>query len=233
MKNRLLTIAMAFVCAVGMISCGNPAGPEEFILTKDNIDEYITSIADYEGIEVSVEKDTFTDKDVEDYATYYYQSLAAGKEGMTDENGGVVPMTDESIAKLDEAAFTTLNEFMVFVRKTVSDFYELSYQNDIVQEVISRVASESFFSELPKGLLDKEIAFINEQFTEIASNYSLSVEDYLKYCDTTLEDLAEEYAKQELVYFKIAKEEDLWNEDEDAAEEAVFAYLIDVTKVTE
>lgn len=233
MKNRLLTIAMVVLSAVGMISCGNPAGPGEFILTKENIDNYIIELANYEGLTVAVSRNTFSDKDVEEYAQYYYDSVAKQTEGMTDEEGNVVPMTDQSVRMLD-GEFTSVNDYLVFIRKTVKDFYEISYQNDIVQEAITQVAVNSTFAEeLPEGLIEKEKAFINEQFSEIAANYSLSVEDYLKYCDTSLEELAEEYAKQELVCFKIAKEEDLWNGTDEEADQAVFDFIVDVTKVME
>ena len=232
MKNRLLTIAMVVLSAVGMISCGNPAEPGEFILTKENIDNYIIELADYKGLTVSVEKDTFSDRDVEEYAQYYFDSMASMTEGMTDENGNPVSMTDESV-KLLEGEFNSVNEYMVFIRKTVGDFYDISFENDIVQEVISKVAENSTFAELPKEFIGKEKAFINEQFSEIAANYSLSVEEYLKYCDTSLEELAEEYAKQELVCFKIAKEEDLWNGTDEEVDQAVFDFIVDVTEVAE
>lgn len=233
MKNRLLTVAMAALCAIGMISCGNPAGPEEFELTKDNIDEYIVEIADYEGLTVSASLDTFTDEDIEEYAEYYYKSLAADVPGMTDDEGNPVPMTDEAISQLDSDAFKTVTEFMVFVRKTVSDYYTNCYESDIVQAAIDKISAASTFTELPKGLLEKEKAYISEQFSEIAKGYELSLEDYLAYCGTSVDDLAAEYAKQELVYFKIAKEKDLWSDDAEMTDKAVFDYILSVTEVEE
>ena len=233
MKNRLLIFATVALCAIGMISCGNPAEPETFVINRDNVDDLIVAIAPYEGLTVSAVKDTFTDSDVETYADYYYASLANEVEGMTNEKGDPIPMTDEAIEMLNCEAFSNVTEFMVFVRNTVIDYYEYSYQNDIVQEVVSDVAGSSQFAEIPEGLLAKEKADIDVQFTEIANNYSLSVEDYLKYCGTTKDELALEYAKQEIVFYKIAKDRGIDDTDPDSMDEEVFDYILSVTNVTE
>lgn len=233
MKNRLLTVAMAALCAIGMISCGNPAEPEEFVLSKENVDDYIVSMASYEGLTSSAVKESVTDSDVETYADYYYASLAKEVEGMTDEKGEPIPMTDEAIEMLGSKAYKNVTEFMVFVRNTVIDYYEYSYESDIVQDVISQVAAASEFKDIPAGLLAKERDFISEQFTEIAKNYNLEVRDYLVYCGTSEEELSLEYAKQELVFYKIAKDRNIDDTDKDAMDSEVFKYLLSVTNVTE
>ncbi len=230
MKNRLLTIALASVCAIGMISCGNPAVPEDFVLTTENVDECIEKIGAYEGLTVTAVKDEVTDSTVKKYADYYYELLAK-ENNLTDENGAILPMTDETIAALDSKVYKTSNEFMVYIRKMVFSFAEYDYENKIVSEVIKNAADTSEFKEIPKALINREKEYINEQFKEAAENYSIEVDYYLELCGTSVDELSEEYAREEIVLYKIASILGIDDEDTDEMKNAVNKYILSVTSV--
>lgn len=234
MKNRLLCIAMAGLFAIGMISCGNPAEPEDFSLTADNVDNYITTIGNYEGLTVEAKKDELTDQKVEYYAKFYYELSASKVEGMVDEEGNVMPMTDEAIKMLNTKAYSTVNEFMVFVRGTVRSYIEENYYNDIENGAIKQVVEHSEFAdEFPAGYIVKEKALIEDKFGEAAASYELDVAKYLEYCGTSEDEMAKEMIKEELVMMKIAKDEGIETEDMNAMKDGVKKFLIKVTKVKE
>lgn len=233
MKNRLLCVAMAAFFAVGMISCGNPAEPDDFTLTTENVDNYIVSIGNYEGLTVEASKEELTDDIVDYYANYYYDSIAKETEGMTDENGDPIPMTDAAIKMMNSDVYTTVSEFMVFTRSTVSDYLQYCFENDIVQGAVDQIVASSEFKDIPDALLSKESDIIDEQFTDIAASYELDVDKYLEYLDTSREALSLEYAKEQLVYTKIAKDQGFTETDEDSLNDQVFDYLVSVTNVTE
>lgn len=231
MKNRLLTIAMATLCAIGMISCGNPAAPGDFVLSTDNVDEYIVSISEYEGLEVEAELAEPTDADVQEYADYYFAELCAETEGMTDELGNPVPMTDSAIAALGSDAFSTVNEFMVYVRDVVKEFCQYNYENDTAQAVLDNLSLNSQFGRIPEELIRKEYGFIDNQFSGIAEQYGVTVDEYLEFCETTRDELADIYAKQEILMYKIAKDQGIDDSNENVMYDAVIAYILKVTNV--
>lgn len=231
MKNRLLCIAMACLCAIGMISCGNPAEPEDFSLTADNVDNFIVTLGNYEGLTVQAEKDELTDQKVEYYANYYYELSASKVEGMVDEEGNVMPMTDEAIKMLNTNAYTTVSEFMVFVRATVRSYIEENYYNDIENGVISQVVQNSEFAEFPAAYVAKEKTLIEEKFSEAAASYELDVAKYLEYCGTSEDEMATELIKEELVIMKIAKDNGIDTTDLSAMKSGVREFLIGVTTV--
>ena len=233
MKNRLLCIAMAAVFAVGMISCGNPAGPEDFTLTTENVDNYIVSIGNYEGLSVEASKQEFTDDIVQYYADSYYDTLARETEGMLDEDGNPIPMTDAAIAMLGSDVYSTVSEFMVFTRNTVEDYLQYSFENDVVEAAVKEIVASSEFKDIPDALLAYEEEIISEQFSDIAASYELELDEYLKLCGSSMEALATEYAKEELVFYKIAKDKDFEITDESSLTDRVFEYLFEVTNVTE
>jgi len=231
MKNRLLCIAMAVLCAVCMISCGKPEEPEDFSLTADNVDNYIVAIGNYEGLTVQAEKDELTDQKVEYYANYYYELSASKVEGMVDEDGNVMPMTDAAIKMLNTPAYTTVSEFMVFIRSTVKSYIEDNYYNDIENGVISQVVENSQFAEFPAAYVAKEKTYIEEKFAEAAASYELDVAKYLEYCGTSEDEMAQNLIKEELVIMKIAKDNGIETEDLAAMKAGVRDFIIEVTSV--
>lgn len=229
MKNRLLCMAMAVIFAIGMISCGKPATPDDFEITADNVDNYIVSIGDYDALKVGAEIDIVTDEMISHYADSFYEAMAKETDGLTDESGKPIPMTDEAIAKLGLNSFSTVAEYMVFMKDCVEQFSVDSYQEEIVAKALKKVVSNSEFTELPEALLQKEKNLINAKYEEQASLYELSSEEYLKYCKTSIEELAEQYAKTDLVTMKIAKDMGFDMSDAESVNREVSDYLKKVT----
>lgn len=231
MKNRLLVVAMTAMCAIGMISCGNPAGPEDFTLTEDNVDNYILELGEYKGLTVEASKEEFTDELVEYYANYYYDKLCHEYEGMLSEDGTPIPMTDSAISMLNSKVFTTVSQYMVFIRNTVEEFIEYEYEQEVARKALIQTAENSKFAPLPKELVNKEKEIVTKDYTRVAESYDLTLKKYLKYIDVSLDDLAKEYAYTDILYTKLAIELDISLEDFDEAKERVNDYLYKVTTV--
>ena len=231
MKNRFLCIAMAGLMALGMISCGNPGSPDEFKITADNVDEYIVTLGDFSNLSSEAVKTELDDSMVSYYADDYYNSLALETEGLTDEDGNPVPMTDEAIAKLNSTAYSTVSEFMVFVRKTVQNYIDYSYENEIVYDAIDAIVETSTFNDLPDELIKAQEEYVKTDFQDAADSYDVSIEKYLEYGGTTLSEMAALYAKENIVYVKLAKELGYGDLEEDEMNSKVFDYLLEHTSV--
>lgn len=293
MKNRLLLLVMCAVMAVGMISCGNPAEPEEFTLTTDNVNDYITSIGKYEGLTIDVKRTEMTDELIQNYTEAFFakqaesikdwvadrgdtvkinytgvfggeeestisgktQDVVIGKnthisgfeEALVGTVAGdhveftltypadyldaslagrdcsfsvdvvaVIPkLSDASVKALGSDVYSNEKEYRVFVRNTLETFTDSDYRAGVVKAVIKRVAANSVFKELPAGFIASCEDYIENLYGDTAAKYNVSVAEYLELCDTSLEIEAREYAKQQLVIYKIAVDRGLEVSDEE------------------
>ncbi len=291
MKNRILILTMSVIAAVGMISCGNPAEPEEFVLTTQNVNNCIVSIGNYKDITVDVDKIALTDELIERYTDEFFstqaeslenwvavngdtviidytgtvgdsgkknvvgtdQAVSIGKnthlDGFEDELVGsvagahlsftvsypenyydeslagkkcdfdvhvkkVIPgLSDESVAALKSEVYSDKNEFRLFVYNNLSEFTEKQYEKDVFRSALNKIVSTSEFTEIPKGLVESMKKEVEEIYTDTAEKYGVNVAEYLKLCDSGLNEEAIKLAKEQIVIFKIAVDEGLVVDD--------------------
>ncbi len=95
---------MVVTAAIGMISCGNskPAS-QDFKLTLDNVGEYIETLANYSGREVSVYKETVDEDTILYYSEITFSNQAYSIEGWVADNGDTVII--DYVGKMDDVAF--------------------------------------------------------------------------------------------------------------------------------
>ena len=218
----LFLIAASLLCA-----CGEKKDVAE--ITVENVDDYIISISNYEGVSTSAEKEPLTDEIVEYYADFYYSKLCKENECLRDEHGNDLPLTDAAIASLHSDVYKSVSEYMVFIRGCVSDFLVSQYENEIVENVVKEVISKSEFKELPEDMILKEEETIEETYKEVADSYDLSVKKYLEYCGTSMEEEAKDSLLHKIVLTKIAKDKEIKATEEKYLNEAVCDYILSVT----
>lgn len=107
-KNRILVFAMSAIAAIGMISCGNPSGDAEDIkseirLSVDNVDTYIASIGQYNGLTVEAIKEEMTEDMVAYYSKYFFENEASAIEGWVAKEGDTVNV--DFVGKIGNEAF--------------------------------------------------------------------------------------------------------------------------------
>ena len=68
-------------------------------------------------------------------------------------------------------------------------------------------------------------------FQDAADSYDVSIEKYLEYGGTSLSEMAALYAKENIVYVKLAKELGYGDLEEDEMNSKVFDYLLEHTSV--
>ena len=227
MKKGFKTGVLFLLAASLFCACGKKADIVD--ITVDNVDDYIFSLSNYEGLDAGAEKEPLTDDIVEYYADFYYARLCEENPCLKDENGNNLPLTDKAIASLNSEVYSNVSEYMVFIRGCVSDFLVSQYENDVVENVISEVISSSEFKELPKDLIKSEEETVLSVYKDVADSYNLSVEKYLKYCGTSLEEEAKDSLLHKIVITKIAKDKEIKDTEEKTQKEAVFDYILSVT----
>ncbi len=307
MKNRFLITALSAIMAVGMISCGNPAEPEDYELTIDNVDQCISSIGQYKGLKINITRDTLTDDAIDYYMDFFFEKQAEtitdwpaaegdtvvidyigslpddtdkamyGKDqkiligGQNSIRGfeealrgvkkgdevtvsisfpddyqdpdfagrdcnfilqvkSVIPaISDESVAALNSDVYSDENEYRVFVYYTLKEYADSDYRSRLVQEVLKKAGAGSVFQPIPAGLIQRAEDVITDRYKEVAEGYNLDVPAYLEYCDTSLEAEATAYARQQILIYKIAKEEGLNGDDSEAIFEKVSDFIAENT----
>lgn len=227
MKNGFKTGVLFLLAAAFLCACGKKADVVE--ITVDNVDDYIESFSNYEGLDAGAEKEPLTDEIVEYYADFYYERLCEENPCLKDENGNNLPLTDKAIASLNSEVYSNVSEYMVFIRGCVSDFLVSQYENEVVENVIKEVISSSKFKELPKDLIKNEEETVIKAYEEVAASYGLKVEKYLEYCGTSLEEEAKDSLLHKIVIVKIAKDKEIKDTEDKSQKEAVFDYILSVT----
>ena len=126
MKHRLLLLVMCAVMAVGMISCGNPAEPEEFTLTTENVNDYITSIAKYEGLTIDVKRTEMTDELIQNYMESFFAKQAGSITDWVADRGDTVQINYTGVfAGEEESTISGKTQDVVIGKNThISGFEE-------------------------------------------------------------------------------------------------------------
>ncbi len=231
MKRRPFYAVFLCTLAVLLTACKKDEPVvEKIYVTEDNVDEYLVRLGGYNDISFDTKKNEATDAEVAKYAEIYYENLAKSTEGMVDEEGNVLPMSDETIAMFSTDVYTNVKEFLLFVKKSLPDFFEESYEEEIFEKVIGRAIVNSEFNEFPEGLILAKESEITDYYAELAARYDVTVEKYLKLLGTSMEDECIKAVKRDLVILKIADNEDVAVIDGKTAREAVKDYIISAVK---
>lgn len=151
----------------------------------------------------------------------------------------VIPgLSDAAVAALNNSAFTTAEEFTAYIESYMTELADQQYEQDVVQEVINSLVAESKFKEFPAELLAYEGITLEQSVGSDASYYGMTVAEYLAACGTSLEEQETIYAKEQVVFYKVAKEIGVTITEEDIdekvnelmalygySEEQVYTYL--------
>ncbi len=293
MKNRFLITALSAITAVGMISCGNPAEPEDFILTTDNVDQCIVSMGQYKGLKINLTRDSLPEDAIDYYTDFFFEKKARAVKDWVADRGDIVyvdyvgslegksdnalygrnqrvvigsntsltgfeealigvtegsekcfsvsfptnysdtelagqvcdfivqvkavipGLSDESVAALDSDVFHDEQEYRLFAYNTLKEYADRDYRTRLVEEVLKRAVAGSEYPELPPGLIIRAEQAVEERLADTAAGYDLDVAKYLEYRNSSLEAEATEYAKEQILIYKIAKEEGLAVTDRD------------------
>lgn len=122
----------------------------------------------------------------------------------------IIPgLSDEAVAMLNNSAFSNKEEYVAYVKEMLEDQARNQFEQDVVNNLISLVVSESEFNEIPQAIMDDRESVVYENFGSVAAQYGYTVPDLLVEMGTSLEELKSEYAKQQIVFYKIAKDNNL------------------------
>ncbi|MBP5661227.1 MAG: hypothetical protein J6X08_07860 [Lachnospiraceae bacterium] len=233
MKRSLFLLTAVFVMLLSA-ACTDKKNEEIPVVTIDasNIDEYVVTLPEYDKITVTIDKSKFSEDLTDDYINRYYERLAAEVEGLRDEEGNIRPLSEETIKLLNIPAFSSVNEFKVFVRKTVEGFIDQENEDKKINAALDIIREETVFAEIPESFLNETRERIVSRYDEIAASYDVSSDDYLELSEFPIEEETLKEAQNELIFMKLASRIGLEYHGRDEMVEGVRNYLDGIIKVS-
>lgn len=131
---------------------------------------------------------------------------------------------DDEFAK-DVSEFDTLEELKTDIKNKLKDAAEDRAKYQVRQDIVSKIV-DSIEVEMPAPMVDTQLSDMIHNLEGRLSSQGITLENYLKFANTTMEDLKEKMqpdavwtAKMNLVMETIAKVEDIKANDEEIKEE--------------
>jgi trigger factor len=131
---------------------------------------------------------------------------------------------DDEFAK-DVCEFDTLEELKTDIKKKLKDAAEDRAKYQVRQDIVSKIV-DSIEVEMPAPMVDTQLSDMIHNLEGRLSSQGITLENYLKFANTNMEDLKEKMqpdavwtAKMNLVMETIAKAEDIKATDEEIKEE--------------
>ncbi len=159
----------------------------------------------------------------------YHAKELAGKEAVFEVKVNEIkmkelPELDDDFAK-DVSEYETLEEYKNYIKEKLKENalnrMKFEYENKVIKQV-----TENAKVNIPEVMVEKQIDNIIRDFSMRLMYQGISLEKYLEYTDTSMDDFRAQYkdesynrVKTQLVLEKIAKVEDIQPSDEDLEEE--------------
>lgn len=207
------TVVIDYVGTVdGVAFEGGTASDQELELGSDS---YIDGFED--GLIGSVAGET-RELNLTFPETYGNEDLAGKDCVFTVTVTGVKPgLCDEGVASLGSSDYTTVEEYKANIADELYDYKYSQYYDSYVYAVLELIMANSEFN-ISEDLMDEQREAVNTTYSDYASYYGYDVESYLAAMGTSVDEIAESYAKQMVIFYKVAKEEGLYTEGTDATE---------------
>jgi len=117
--------------------------------------------------------------------------------------------SDEGVAAIGLAEASNVKEYVAATKEILEEYYTEQYKNSIAGALLDMIIADSEFNAIPEELLEYERQEVYAAYYEDAYSYGLDVDTYLSYMSVSVDEIAESYAKQLIVFTKIGKEEGL------------------------
>jgi len=180
-----------------------------------------TFFAGFEDAMVGMVEGEVRDLELQFPDDYWSEDLAGKPCVFTVTCNKIVPaISDEAVAALQSNEFSTVEEFTEAAKLAVELYYENSYETSVMSEVLTKLLTSCTFGTLPEDKLAKQVEFVIENYSSLATEYGLDLDTYFSYYGTTTEEVASNYVKRDLLFYAIAEAEGFTATDEEVEEYA-------------
>lgn len=124
-------------------------------------------------------------------------------------NNVIPEMNDDGIKALGSDMYSTVEEYRNVVKDVIVSYNEEEYRNKVAMGATDQVIAATTFGDIPETLIEAQKKLVEENYSETATSYGITVEALLGYYGSSVDELALNYAKQQLVFQSIANAENL------------------------
>lgn len=169
----------------------------------------------------------------EDYRNEYLAGKVINLEIKVNYISPVV--SDANVLFFYDGYYENADAYVRDIYAQVKELYLEAYNESIVNAALKSVIDNSRFRYIPDAMLEKEVESIRDSLKELSESYEMDVDTLLDYAGIDTGDEAIDRVRKKIVYFKIAKEEDLLptTEELDAYCESLIASYGSETTVAE
>lgn len=134
---------------------------------------------------------------------------------------GMLQFNDDAVAALGYEGIDTVEAYKSAMKSIVESDAESTYTNAVTTAICEKLLEDSIVTKVPSTIYNEEKEYIINEVQSEASQYGVDADTYtLAFIGVNLADyavtVAEEYAKQAVIFQAIANAEELNPSDEDA-----------------
>lgn len=129
-------------------------------------------------------------------------------------------ITDESVAAIKSDDYSNVEELNQYVHEFLLEDANHNREMEVTTAVIKKIADSSTFKEIPEDLIEKYSEKMKTEIESASSYYGITPEEYVQTLygtdvDSMVASVAEEQARESLLFKAIAREEKIEVEEEE------------------
>lgn len=127
----------------------------------------------------------------------------------------IPPLSDETVSALQANNYSTKEEYIKATKDVLDAYFNQDYGTDVIAEILEKVVDGTVWGTVPADLVEKQKQYLSDYYTPYAQQDGVDLETFFTQNGTSMEELTERLAKQELVVEAIAEKEGITVSDEE------------------
>ena len=127
----------------------------------------------------------------------------------------IPPLSDETVSALQANNYSTKEEYIKATKDVLDAYFNQDYGTDVIAEILEKVVDGTVWGTVPADLVEKQKQYLSDYYTPYAQQDGVDLETFFINNGTSMEELTERLAKQELVVEAIAEKEGITVSDEE------------------
>lgn len=127
----------------------------------------------------------------------------------------IPPISDETVSALQAKNYTTKEEYVNATKEVLDAYFNQDYGTDVISEILEKVVDDTVWGTIPAERMEAQKQYLSEYYEPYAEQAGVDLETFFINNGTSMEELTERLAKQEMVVEAIAENEGLTVSDEE------------------
>lgn len=163
----------------------------------------------------------------------YFNTEYAGKDVIFTVTCKAIipPLSDENWEALENEYYPTIDDFRTEAVLYLDSLCEEQNRETFITDVLNNIVDNSDFGQISDDLMTEKREYVNTAYAEMAAVYGMDVATYLLSCGTSLDEIATDSIRHEMVIEEIAKLENITTNAEEIND--AMQSVLDYYQITE